>query len=330
MKQKIAVVGAGVGGILTIAKLLDNPIRDPSDIVWIDPFFNVGRIGDKYRTVESNDEVWEWCNVLNKYKCLNKYAHTLDKYRQNDNENLSVIADVLMEITTEFRNLITCIQDVVTNMIFNDNIWKLDFQTKDNISVDCIILSTGSQPKNNADNVINGKTIIPLDQALDINILKTLVHPEDCIVVVGSGQSAILLLKHLNEMNVKSITNVYRHSLQQTIASLRGGTKRWALTHLTACGGNSPKENIERIHESDINNISCNKLIYATGYERNNLPSSVPTLDLDNPDGILGPSIYGIGIAFPDIDIVDGHVIKRVGLASFSRTLDRRIPLWKL
>ena len=103
MRRKIAIIGAGVGGILMIAKLLDASIR-PHHIVWIDPYFNVGRIGDKYRTVESNDEVWEWHDVLKKYKCLSKYTKLLEGYDHHRNENLSVIADVLAQITQDFRS----------------------------------------------------------------------------------------------------------------------------------------------------------------------------------------------------------------------------------
>lgn len=350
MRRKIAIIGAGVGGILMIAKLLDASVR-PHHIIWIDPYFNVGRIGDKYRTVESNDEVWEWHDVLKKYKCLSKYTKLLEGYDHHRNENLSVIADVLAQITRDFRTLpITCIQDYVTKMHYGRKHhcirWKLYFQNYHDIRVSHVILSTGSHPKSGPtyvscpnNNSICGKQVIPLDQALNINILKTLVRPNDCVVIVGSGQSAVLLMKYLNEMNVKSITNVYRHSLQQTIAGLRGGTKRWALAHMgniveVLTHSNERKDNadieIQRVHESEIGNVTCAKLIYATGYERNDLPECDIQLDQDNPDGILGPCIYGIGIAFPDIDNVNGNVMKRVGLASFSKTLDRRLPLWNI
>lgn len=66
MPRKYAIIGAGVGGILIIAKLLDHSVN-PSDIIWIDPTFNVGRINECYRTVESNDFVHEWEAVLDRY-----------------------------------------------------------------------------------------------------------------------------------------------------------------------------------------------------------------------------------------------------------------------
>lgn len=402
MGKRIAIIGAGAGGILSIAKLLDSSVR-PHDIIWIDPYFNVGRIGDKYRTVESNDEVWEWHSVLEKYKCLTKYTRLLRGFEYHRNENLSVIADILTRITHDFQRLpITCIRDTVTDMKYDPkHNWKLYFRTHRRIRATHVILSTGSHPKGGPANVqcpdnnsICGREVIPLDQALNINILKTLIHPDECVVIVGSGQSAVLLMKYLAEMNVKAITNVYRHSLQQTIASLRGGTKRWALAHmgniidvlsnykeakrpiieqtrrvdeilgdhteskrylfgvrsddvLSHCGNamcpvirvrsddllNDDRKDdiiIQRVHESEIGNVTCAKLIYATGYERNDLPKCNIQLNIDNPDGILGPSIYGIGIAFPDIDHVGGNVMKRVGLTSFSRSLDRRLPLWSI
>src|SRR5947207_10028713 len=48
-----AIVGAGFAGITALAVLLDAGI-DPSTVVWIDPEFNVGRVGKYYREVPGN------------------------------------------------------------------------------------------------------------------------------------------------------------------------------------------------------------------------------------------------------------------------------------
>lgn len=333
MPRKIAIIGAGVGGILAIAKLLDCSVK-PSEIVWIDPSFSAGRINEKYRTVESNDFVEEWCAVLDKYACLKKYKRSLEDLEQHVNENLCVIADVLLRVTKELqRSRIKCVQDWVTSMNYNANRseWKLYLQKYRRVRVKQVIISPGSHPKTGPssyitpDGHVNAKEVIELDKALNINTLRMLVKPTDCVVIVGSGQSAVLLMKYLSELGVHSITNVYRLTLEQTINSLRGGTLIWAKTHMQ-----NVKE-VERIHESDVNTVKCSKIIYATGFERNDLPECNIPLDLDNPDGILAPSLFGFGIAFPDIMVKDdGQKMRRVGLTSFCRTLDRRFPIWNI
>jgi malic enzyme len=53
------VVGAGPAGIATVGVLLDLGI-DPQGIVWLDPEFNVGRMGAYYQNVPGNSRVAEF------------------------------------------------------------------------------------------------------------------------------------------------------------------------------------------------------------------------------------------------------------------------------
>ena len=48
-----AVIGAGPAGIAVIGKLLDYGVG-PKEIAWIDPAFQVGDFGTKWRNVSSN------------------------------------------------------------------------------------------------------------------------------------------------------------------------------------------------------------------------------------------------------------------------------------
>src|SRR5438128_748131 len=48
-----AIVGAGLAGITALAVLIDSGV-DPATIAWIDPEFNVGRVGKYYRNVPGN------------------------------------------------------------------------------------------------------------------------------------------------------------------------------------------------------------------------------------------------------------------------------------
>lgn len=56
MKEKTfqwAIVGAGPAGIAAIGKLLDYGIT-PADILWLDPAFKVGDLGQLWQNVSSN------------------------------------------------------------------------------------------------------------------------------------------------------------------------------------------------------------------------------------------------------------------------------------
>ena len=48
-----AIVGGGPAGLITIGVLNDLGV-DLSQIAWIDPFFNVGRLGEYYQNVPGN------------------------------------------------------------------------------------------------------------------------------------------------------------------------------------------------------------------------------------------------------------------------------------
>ena len=48
-----AIIGAGPAGIIVVGLLLDLG-TDPKSIIWVDPEFNVGRMGKYYSTVPGN------------------------------------------------------------------------------------------------------------------------------------------------------------------------------------------------------------------------------------------------------------------------------------
>jgi pyruvate/2-oxoglutarate dehydrogenase complex dihydrolipoamide dehydrogenase (E3) component len=193
-----------------------------------------------------------------------------------------------------------------------------------------VILATGSHP------ISLNYTIpiseIPLDTAIDPYELAQLVFPYDRVAVIGSGQSAILLLKFLTEMGVRHIINLYTISLDETLASLKAETLEWAQYNLV--GDSLAPSAIRRVYNDDRNRqqwlSQCNKVIYAVGYERNPLPKiRNASVDLDNNEGILGPHLFGVGIAFPEKEqLPNGRIIRRVGMTSFTRFLVKNLPVW--
>ena len=54
LKSKVVIIGAGPAGIIVAGLLLDLGV-EKDDIIWIDPLFNVGRIGEFYSNVPGMD-----------------------------------------------------------------------------------------------------------------------------------------------------------------------------------------------------------------------------------------------------------------------------------
>lgn len=76
----------------------------------------------------------------------------------------------------------------------------------------------------------------------------------------------------------------------------------------------------------------CNKIVYAAGFERNDLPpinGSASSVSYDSNTGIIAPHLFGIGIAFPEVQIDPmGNRENRVGLNSFMAYAQRIMPEW--
>ena len=278
------VVGAGSAGVASVGFLLEFGIPE-NEILWIDPEFNVGRMGKYYYNVPGNALTRNYtifiksCRVFNEFPSASRDA--LMKYSDSTEEcMLGFIVDPLRDITQHLRTKINSIQTTVTSLEqVDDQTWKLQLPDHE-ITSDYVILATGSDPKNLD---YSCKTSIPLDLALDKQTLSTLVNPqEDTIAVIGGSHSAVLILKYLNELGIKRIINFYRNPLKYAydmgdgippqFNGLKGETGRWAYSILER---NTPisiirKKNTQEARDAWLS--LCNKIIYAVGYERSELP----------------------------------------------------------
>jgi len=330
MKYPWVVIGAGPGGILSVAKLIDSGI---TEILWIDEKFQVGRIGQYYKNVPSNDTIKDWIDMLNSYQCLSKFGQTLSqKYGLESNQPLGVIYHIFADITKYLQTQVKFQKGHVKELKYQRNQWYINIKNQHRVDkANKVILATGSHPieLNYQTHLYNTETI-PLDLAIDQQKLAEYVDTSDTVAVIGSGQSAVLLLKYLTDLKVDKIINLHKITLEETVNTLKALTKRWALNFLASKNKNS----ILRVSNSSVNREKwlpqCTKIIYAVGYERNPLPKIRGTsVDLEANDGILGQNLFGVGIAFPATEKDrDGHIIKRVGFTSFTRFLEQHFETW--
>ena len=117
--------------------------------------------------------------------------------------------------------------------------------------------------------------------------------------------------------------------VQNSANGLKGVAAKWAKEVLE---NNKPK-NLIRVKNTKENLDKylpeCNKIIYAVGYEINNLPDINVEIIPDSETGIIGPNLFGIGIAFPGSSITpDGKIEHGIGLNSFMKYAQKVIVNW--
>lgn len=322
------VIGAGPTGIMSVGLILDSGVP-AEQIVWLDPKFNVGRMGERYKNVPGNGRVEQYIafiNMCNTFKGVKSDAiNHLYSLAPTHAPALAVLTEPLQDITRFLRTKVVSITDEMTALNFHDNQWHISTNTNHIVS-DNVVLATGAKPKTMT---YEGIAQIPLDQALDKAILATHVTDQDCVAVIGSGHSAILILKYLTELSVNRIVQFFKKPIVYPVhtrigiawqeAGLKGDVAQWAKTVLEV----NPPQNIIRVLNTPqaMHDLlpQCTKVIYAAGFERNELPpvngDSSTYANYDRHSGLIAPHLYGVGIAFPQqkVDPI-GNVEHLVGL----------------
>lgn len=335
-----AVIGAGPAGIAAVGKLLDDGIS-AAQIVWIDPYFKVGDFGMLWGNVPSNTKVDAFLQFLQAAKAFS-YQRCTQDFSINHLEPdktcyLRVMAEPLQWVTNHLKQKVQAIVSVAKNLVLKDRFWNIQLNETE-IQAKNVILAIGAEPKKLAYPAV---TAIPLKDAMDGERLKNHLDAHDTIAVFGSSHSAILVLRNLIESQAKHIINFYRSPLRYAVyledwilfddTGLKGTVAEWARENLN---GTCPN-NLTRIYcnEENIEHylLSCNKVIYAVGFERRLLPVIVDLTHVDYVEqcGIIAPGLFGVGIAFPEAKYNPlGMLEYRVGLRKFMEYLQRVMPIW--
>lgn len=325
------IVGAGPAGIIVVGLLLDLG-TDPKSITWLDPEFNVGRLGKYYSSVPGNAKTKTYIEFLQSCQAFqdadSPAAAKLFEMDQEAEYPLEVIVEPLAEITQYLCTKVNCKKDNLCSLNFADDLWHIG-TSKECFTSSHVVLAIGARPKK-LDYDCNQE--IPLDLALDKESLRCYVDAHDTVAVVGSAQSAILLLKYLSEICVGRVINFYRNPIVFGGESgLKAATARWAQDVLLK----HPPANLVRMYNScDALKAwlpICTKIIYAVGFERNEIPpiSNAPYIDFDDRNGIIGPRLFGIGIAFPEkYEDENGKTQSAIGLVNFLEYAQSILPTW--
>ena len=335
-----AVIGAGPAGIAAVGKLLDQGIK-PSTILWIDPAFNVGDLGRVWRHVFSNTKVKLFLDFLNAVKAFSYQDAPIDfplnHLPPSETCALRDIAEPLLWISERLRGLVHADKASIQSMQLCERQWTL--HTDSTVyHANNVILATGAVPTQL--NYPDMQTI-PLEIAIDKARLKEVINLNETYAVFGSSHSAIIILHHLVSLGAKKIINFYRSPCRYAVdmgdwilfdnTGLKGRSAEWARHNID---GTLP-DNLLRYNSSESNVAKylpeCHKAIYATGFtQRNTIAISDYAHHDYNPHvGIIGPGLFGLGIAYPEVKSDPyGTVESQVGLWKFMTYLNKVMPVW--
>lgn len=343
------IIGAGPAGIIITAVLLELGINEKS-IFWVDPDFKVGRLGEFYSSVPANSNVESIIKFMKMCKVISEIntpsIKNLNNMNPLDFPKLEVIINPLQDITDIFLKKVNYYKGILENLEFTDDLWNISLSENKKIKSKNVILATGSKPR--ILNFSDDKEIIPLDLALNKDYLNKNLKKDDSVAVFGSAHSAILILKFLVESNINKIINIYRSEFVYAVDmgnwilnnthGLKGLAAKWAKEFLE--NEKNYPINLFRFkseNKIEIKNLikDCNKVIYAVGYEKNDLPeiyvnsNLISTNNFNPENGIIGPRLFGIGLAFPGEYVnQNGQTEKLIGINSFMLYAQSMAPFW--
>ena len=336
-----AVIGAGPAGIAAVGSLLDQGVLAKS-IVWIDPNFKVGDLGQYWSTVSSNTTVKLFKQFLIHRQSF-KYAERekpfmIDELPENETCQLALMIEPLSFVTRQLRQQVKVNSNTVEKIHFMANAWCLNFIDNTKHMANKVILATGAIPR--VMDCPESVRAISLYDALDPAKLSKRCHPTDRVAVFGSSHSAVIIIRELLALGVEEVINFYRQPVRYAVpmpgwilfddTGLKGTTAIWAREHLQ---DQLPKR-LKRIVSSDESVRQqlplCSKVIYAIGFNtRAPIIENYPNHSYNPYNGIIAPGLFGVGIGFPEKKTDPyGNTEFRVGLWKFINYLDMVLPLW--
>lgn len=335
-----AIVGGGPAGIAAVGKLLDSGIK-PEHILWVDPEFKVGDLGQYWSNVSSNTKVKYFIDFLEaassfSYKEIS-HKFALNELPPDETCLLNHIVEPLQWVSNQLGKKVIAVKTLIRSIRLSERTWILNTGSQI-FKAHKVILATGSLPSTLE---YPGIETVPFEIAIDINKLSGDVEKDKTYAVFGSSHSAMIIIRHLVELNVKQIINFYRSPCRYAVdmgdwilfdnTGLKGETAEWARTYINGVLPNNlvrynvNKANIERFLPE------CDKAIYAVGFEKRNdlIIEEYENLEHNPHNGIIGPGLFGFGIAYPEAKTDPfGSVESQVGLWKFMVYLKKVMPLW--
>lgn len=334
------VVGAGPAGITAVGNLLEQGLQK---ILWVDEYFNGGRVNQYYREVPSNTKVKlfiDYAQALSPFREIVGGAqaqdgsttattkasnedklHVLRKLDQEKGCNLGHAADMCLILTEGLKqhpSIITHLGRISEGSLDpTSQTWTLNLPNSSNtIQTQRLVLCTGSSPLDpplpySPPNEIHH---INLDDALSPTNLQSLLSPlgPTTVAVIGASHSAVLVLMNLSHIALTSKPDLRikwftRHPLRY--AEYYDSYIARDNTGLKGEAADWAKQNLEegRLEKSDVGKV-VQKVAYQKGEEE-----AVYREHLS--DGKTGFVVQAIGYSrnpIPELKFSNGQAIEEV------------------
>ncbi|KAK4103151.1 hypothetical protein N658DRAFT_467687 [Parathielavia hyrcaniae] len=261
---KAIVIGAGPAGIAVVGKLLEAIPR--GSIVWIDRSFEGGSVGQYFRELPSYSpagDYVEYARALRTFRAISAEAKQPDavtKLRQLEREatcSLNDVADMLQLMTdgliklARIEPVIGSVSRAVRDPITKQWTVSLDtpevgFDSAVTFTAPMVVYCTGTRPKEGTLPRLFYR--LTVDTALSPSRLRLLLPQDEYqrVAVIGSGHTAVLVLRNLFRLAVISHRNLrirwftrsetfeyaepdlYYDPDEDLVAGRKGGAVQWA------------------------------------------------------------------------------------------------------
>lgn len=215
------VIGAGPAGIIAVVKILETLFNTTPEvvaanrlakkIVWVDPQFNIGAFGEQWRNVPGNTTASKYravyedmFAVLNAYGIHSPELTSFSLYSEHSEypSLLKVAAEPLRWMTQALESLVTPLAGHATEILRRAGGLEIHMAEGPSFFSKRCILAIGAKAKPLSLRDEDSRKIIPLEMALDYDLLRTFVfnHPailKSSVLVQGSSHSAALAVWNL-------------------------------------------------------------------------------------------------------------------------------------
>ncbi|PYH42869.1 uncharacterized protein BP01DRAFT_302460 [Aspergillus saccharolyticus JOP 1030-1] len=300
------VVGAGPGGMSSVAALLDAGARK---LLWIDPNWHGGRLNGLYREISSNTTVAIYLKAIHSSATLRSIIDStpapnavtqLASMSHDSTCQLSVAGDMLCMLIDGLlaRPEVEKLTATVDAAHLGNGIWTVTTTPDPSptaLESHSLILCTGSHPRTAIKHLTHNPDLqrLDLDECMRRSHLPSLL-PTDTpaiVAVVGNSHSGILVVRNLYEIAQSGerdlkIINFHRRPIRYAIytedgiiydnTGLKGATAEWAREVMeknpdpgilqTVCD----RDDEEGVFAEYL--PRCTHIVYAVGYEREPIP----------------------------------------------------------
>lgn len=320
----IAIIGYGITGMLTLA-ILQQSGFNLSKVCVIDPYYDGGALMREYGNVISNTPLSKLITALQSIKPEYTIPEEYSSYDVNKITPLYILTNIIKDFTKNFLKEVDKYETKVVN-INNELDYILETENGDTIKSRVIICCQGSSPKKLSCDI----PIIPLHVALNSEILKQYLKPNDKVILFGTSHSGTLILENLHKLNIQT-TAIHKSKVPFLFA--RNGEY------------DGIKEEAERIASQILNNeytklklLNINEIdkvikaskeadwvIYSIGFEPHAIRANFDITKYNSTNGrIFGiEKAYGFGIAYPSLAPDSIHV--DVGVLSFVEHIQKQM-----